>query len=169
MPEREPADDPPAELEPPEVVHAIPAAQPSSEATDERDNPEEAAGPVANETNEAVPPSSATAILRLDSSQAIFFAAAIVLCLLSQGVIVVVLLRQRNRHAPAAVHGSDPSRIRRTSVVDLEAENGLLSGAGGTLRETWESEDEAMQRQEAAIVEELVSMNVAMESALAQS
>jgi hypothetical protein len=129
---------------------------------DERNAVPVATAPVAFDS----PPVSAT-ILRLDSGQATFLGAAIVLCLVTQVAIVFALLRHRTGHGP--VIPTSRAVNRSTSVIEFNKDRGLLAGAGGTLHDTWQSEEEALERQDEAIIEELVSKNVVMGSTLARS
>lgn len=125
-------------------------------------------------------------MLKLDSMQAGCFGAGLLLCLAFQVAIVVVLLKQRQLQPvqiapfPPAyerlMHAGDrPTAIagvaddRTTAIADLASDAGLWEIANASIGHKWQLEEDNLRKQEAAIVEELVSKNVTWAQELAQS
>ena len=120
---------------------------------------------------QSVPPVdrlSRTTMMKLDSLQAACFGVGILLCLSFQVAIIVVLLRQRHQQ-PLQLAAVLPAhermnrgRDRTTGVVDFAADTGLWDAAGANIGHKWQLEEDDIRKQEASIVEEVVSMNVTM-------
>jgi hypothetical protein len=120
---------------------------------------------------QSVPPVnrlSQTTMMKLDSAQAACFGVGILLCLSFQVAIIVVLLRQRHQQplqmaaALPAYERLNRGRDRTTGVVDFAADTGLWDAAGANIGRKWRLEEDDIRKQEATIVEEVVSMNVTM-------
>lgn len=120
---------------------------------------------------QSVPPLdrlSRTTMMKLDSVQAACFGLGILLCLTFQVAIIVVLLRQRHQQplqmaaALPAYERMNRGRDRTTGVVDFAADTGLWDAAGSNIGHKWQLEEDDVRKQEATIVEEVVSMNVTM-------
>ena len=53
-----------------------------------------------------------------------------------------------------------------TVVADLEFEGGMLEGIQSTFHSEWQQRDEEERRQESQVIEELVAMNIELNTEL---
>ncbi len=123
-----------------------------------------------------------TTTLRLDPAQAAFLGGAIVLFLLSQTAIVWALRKQAiavslsrpgdgddalGRHMAGFLRPFITTR-RDTAVFDFNNDPSLITDGPATSADQWQAEEEALRRHEQMIIEEVVSVNVALGPDLSQ-